>query len=136
MDVDSQILLQSDWDMLSKALESFRGLKRVDFVWEMHQDDWEWLEQHTPLDPAPFTIDSFVWETGPKTIKELLPKLYSRGILHFSTTGPEDPPYVVNLLLIIATDISCYQVVGVLTCSADIEVISPGCSMDCMNGSN
>lgn len=98
MDVDSQILLQSDWDMLSKALESFRVLKRVDFVWEMHQDDWEWLEQHTPLDPAPFTIDSFVWETGPKTIGQLLPKLYSRGILHFSTTGPEDPPYVVKLI--------------------------------------
>ncbi len=113
--------------MLSKLLEYFQVLERVDFVWEMHADDWEWLEQNTPLNPDPFTIDSFVWETGPDTIRQLLPKLHSQGLLHFSTTGPEDPPCVVFLYssnLGHINDLLRDQVVGILTHSANLGIIS------------
>ncbi len=93
-----QVFSQSDWDMLSELLEYFQMLERVEFVWEMYADDWEWLEENTPLRPDPFTIDTLVWETGPGTIVKLLPKLHAQGLLHFSTTATEDPPYVFGFI--------------------------------------
>lgn len=77
-------LAQEDLNALGPVLEDFKGLERVEFVWEGPSYDWWCPKPSVLVNAEEFIINTLVWPEGVRSAKEFLPDLRSRKILFFS----------------------------------------------------